>query len=221
MKWAMERADVDRTFGEAAQARIAQAVGRAEALSRGQLVPVVVEKADAYPEVRYRGALLAAALAAGVALAMGLPLGAGELVLLELAAGGAGALFSLWDPVERLLVGRRALEEAARARAVRAFHEHGLHRTAEGTGVLVFAALFERQAVVLADRGIHEKVGDEAWSEAVAALTAGLRGGDPGQGFVDAVAACGARLAVHFPRDPAAPVPPQNELADAIRVERS
>jgi putative membrane protein len=211
---------IDGYFDEAVRARVAEAVRRAEGLSRGQIVPVVVEKSEGYPEVRYRGALLAGAVAAGVALALRLPLGPAELVLLEVAAGLLGALASLWDPLERALIGRRALDEAVRARAVRAFHEHGLHRTAEGTGVLVFASLFERHAVVLADRGIHEKAGDEAWSQAVAALTAGLRRGDPGQGFVDAIASAGARLAQHFPRDPAAAAPPVNKLEDAIRVER-
>ena len=55
-----------------------------------------------------------------------------------------GAVLSLWDPIERQLAGHAAMEEAVRARAVRAFHEQGLHRTSEGTGVLVFASLFER-----------------------------------------------------------------------------
>ncbi len=206
-------------FDEAARGRVAEAVRRAEQLSRGQLVPVVVDRADPYPEARFRGGLLLAALATGVVLVLRLPLGLPELVLVQAAAGLAGALLSLWDPVERLLAGHRAMEEAVRARAVRAFAEEGLHRTAEGTGVLVFASLFERRAVVLADRGIHEKAGEAAWDRAVAALVAGVRRGDPGQAFVDAIALCGARLAEHFPRQPGAAIAP-NELEDAIRVER-
>jgi putative membrane protein len=170
--------------------------------------------------VRFRGGLLLAALVTGVALLLRLPLSLGELVILQAAAGGLGALLAAWDPLERLLAGRRALEEAVRARAVRAFHEQGLHRTAEGTGVLIFASLFERRAVVLGDRGIHEKVGDGEWDRAVAALVAGMRAGDPGLGFVEAVARCGARLAEHFPRDPGAKAS-ANELEDAIRVEKA
>jgi putative membrane protein len=109
------------------------------------------------------------------------------------------------------------MDEAVRARALRAFHEHGLQRTEEGTGVLVFASLFERQAVVLGDHGIHEKMGDAEWDRAVAALVAGMRAGDPARGFVDAIALVGARLADHFPRDPSRKAP-LNELEDAIRV---
>ncbi|HEX9049526.1 MAG TPA: hypothetical protein VF841_03250 [Anaeromyxobacter sp.] len=210
---------IDRYFGESARARVADAVRRAEALSRGQIVPVVVEKSDAYPEARFRGAILAAALATGVVLAVHAPLSLVELALLQLVAGMLGALAAMWDPVERLLVGGRAMEEAARARAMRAFQEHGLHRTEHGTGVLVFASLFEHGAVVLGDHGIHARMGDD-WDRAVAALAAGMRAGDPAKGFVDAIAVCGAKLAEHFPRDPGAK-PPPNELEDAIRTSRT
>jgi putative membrane protein len=210
---------IERQFGGEARARVQEAVRRAEALSRGQIVPVVVEKSDAYPEARFRGAILGAALATAVVLALHVPLTASELPLLQLVAGFLGALLATWDPVERLLAGTRAMDEAVRARAMRAFHEHGLHRTEEGTGVLVFASLFEREAVVLGDHAIHAKMGDD-WRKAIDALTRGLRGGDAARGFVDAVAVCGARLAEHFPRD-AASRPPPNELEDAIRTSRT
>jgi putative membrane protein len=62
-------------------------------------------------------------------------------------------------------------------------------------------------------------MGDD-WNQAVAALVAGLRAGDPARGFVEAIAVCGARLAEHFPRDPASR-PPRNELEDQIRVSRT
>ncbi len=211
---------VETFFTDEVRARVAEAVRRAEASSRGQIVPVVVERSDGYPEVRFRGGLLLAALASAAVLALHLPVGPSELLLLQVAAGGLGALLSFWDPVERLLAGRRAMEEAVRARAVRAFHEEGLHRTAEGTGVLIFASLFEHRAVVLGDRGIHGKVGSGAWDRALAAVLAGVRLGNPGQGFVDAVQLCGERLAEHFPRDPGDGHGP-NELEDAIRIERS
>lgn len=210
---------LERYFGEAARARVAEAVKRAEALSRGQIVPAVVEKSDAYPEVRFRGALIGAALATAAVIAFRLPLSLAELPLVQLAAGIAGVLLARWDPVERVLAGRKAMDEAVRARALRAFHEHGLQRTAEGTGVLVFASLFERQAVVLGDHGIHAKMTDE-WDRAMAALVAGMGAGDPARGFVDAIALCGARLAEHFPRDPSKKAAP-NELEDAIRTSET
>ncbi len=210
---------LDTELGPEARARIAEAVRRAEGLSRGQIVPAVVERSDAYPEARWRGALLGAALATAAILVAGTPVAPWELPFAQAAAGLLGALAGAWRPVERVLAGRRAMDEAVRARALRAFHEHGLQRTAEGTGVLVFASLFERAAVILGDQGIHAKRGDD-WDRAVAALTAGMAAGDPSKGFVDAIAVCGAKLAEHFPRDPQARAAP-NELEDAIRASRT
>ena len=213
---------IESQFGPDAQQRIAEAIRRAETLSRGQILPVVVEKSDPYSEVRYRGGLLAGAIATGVALLIPYPLTLGELALVQLVAGIVGALASAWDPLERFFAGRRAQEQAVQARAMRAFEEHGLARTTEGTGVLVFASLFEHRAVILGDHGIHAKMKDatkDEWEKALAALTAGMKAGDTARGFVDAIAICGARLAEHFPRDPSKH-PPLNELEDAIRVER-
>jgi len=206
-------------FGPEVQARIAEAVRRAEGLSRGEIVPVVVEKSDPYGEVPHRGALLAVALATAAALATSFPLTLGELVLIQVVAGLLGALAARWDPVERFLAGRRTMQEAVRLRALLAFQEHGLARTAEGTGVLVFASLFERQAEIIGDHGIHERMKEGEWERALEALIAGMKAGDPARGFVDAIALCGARLAAHFPSDPSAH-PPVNELEDAIRLER-
>lgn len=211
--------DVKELFDEAVRARVNEAVRRAEAASRGQIVPVVVEKSDAYPEARFRGALLGAALATLAVLFFDLPLTLVELPLAQVVAGGLGAWLAMWDPLERLLVGRKAMDQAVRARALRAFHEHGLQRTAEGTGVLVFASLFEHEAVVLGDHGIHARMGEAGWDEAVKALVAGLRRGAPGEGFEAAISRCGARLAEHFPRAEGAAAP--NELGDALRVSRS
>lgn len=212
---------IDVHFGPEAQARITEAVARAERLTRGQIVPVVVAKSDPYAEATWRGAVLVAAVATAAALVIPFPLTLGELVVVQLAFGAAGALLATWDPVERFLAGRRTQEQAVRARALLAFQEHGLARTAEGTGVLVFASLFEHRAVILGDHGIDGKMhasGNE-WEVALAALTAGMKAGDPARGFVEAIALIGARLAEHFPRDPAERRP-ANELADAIRVER-
>lgn len=211
---------LERFFGDEARARIEAAVRDAEASSTGQIVPVVVERSDGYPEARFRGALLAAALATAVVLALHLPLTLAELPLVQLGAGLLGALAALWDPLERLLAGRTELALATRDRALRAFHEHGLHRTAEGTGVLVFASLFERRAVVLGDHGIHARMGDEAWQRAVDALSAGMRRGDPAAGFCEAIGLCGGVLAQHFPRRAGAPAT-DNELPDTLHTSRT
>lgn len=210
---------IDRFFGVEARDRIAAAVREAEAASTGQIVPVVVEQSARYPQARFRGALAGAALVTALALALHWPLSIAELPLLQIAAGVVGALLALWGPAERLLTGHGEVEAAVRDRAVRAFQENGLHRTAHGTGVLVFASLVEHRAVVLGDHGIHAKMGDAAWQRTVDALTAGMRRGDPAAGFCEAIALCGTVLAEHFPRGPGGGQ--GNELGDALRSSRT
>ena len=84
--------------------------------------------------------------------------------------------------------------------------------------MLIFASLRERRAVVIGDRGIHERMGDEEWKRAVEALVGGMRRGSPGDGFVAAIAIAGARLEEHFPRGAGEPI--QNELPDGLKRDR-
>lgn len=207
---------VERFFGPEARASVERAVAAAEARSLGQIVPVVVARSARYHEAPFAAAVLGGALATAVVLLFRLPVTLRELAVLQAAAAGAGALLARVPAVERFLAGDAALAAAAQARALRAFHAHGLHRTSRGTGVLVFASLLERRAVILGDHGIHEKMKDGEWQKAIEALVAGLRRGDPAGGFVAAVGVCGDRLAEHFPRDGSAPV---NELPDALRSD--
>ncbi|HUK65303.1 MAG TPA: hypothetical protein VLV17_00645 [Anaeromyxobacteraceae bacterium] len=209
---------LEHAFGVEARRRIEEAVRVAERENTGQIVPVVVEKSAGYPEARYRGALLGAAVATLAVLLTGSRISLGELPLLQLSAGGLGALLALVPALERILAGRAEIELATRERAVRAFYENGLSHTAQGTGVLVFASLFERRAVVLGDHGIHAKAGDLAWRGAVDRLSEGLRRGDPAAGFCEAIALCGAELRKHFPRPPGGG--PGNELEDGLRASK-
>ena len=210
---------IERFFGEAARDRIEAAVRAAEARTAGQVVAVVVARSDDYPEAALRGALWLAALAGAAALVVDhwFALSLRELAGVELLGGLLGALAGRYGPPRRVLAGGPRMAAAVRDRALRAFLEHDLHHTSGGTGVLIFASLFEHRAMVLGDHGIHSRVGDDAWREAVDLLVAGMRRGDPAGGFEAAIGSVGARLAEHFPR---APGGPGNELPDSLTVER-
>lgn len=206
---------LDRFFPAEARERVARAVHDAETRSLGQIVPVVVERSGRYQEVPWIGGVLMAALATALAEMTSLSVTAWELPFVQLGAGLVGAALSRLGPVKRLLAGRAEMEAAVRARAGQAFLENGLTSTAHGTGVLVFASLLERRAVVLGDHGIHAKMRDQGWRQGVDALVAGIGRDDPAAGFCEAIAIVGSKLAEHFPRSPAQPA--QNELPDDLR----
>ena len=178
---------LDRQFPAEAQERIAAAVRQAEARSTGQVVPVVVERSEPYEEARSIAAVVAAGAGHRLVELLRWEPTIAELFALQILGGVLGWLAGRLAPVERLLAGKRHQERAVQARAEQAFFEHGLHETRDGTGVLVFASLRERRAVVIGDRGIHARMGDDEWKRAVDALVDGMRRGSPGDGFVAAI----------------------------------
>lgn len=202
-------------FPAEAQERIAAAVRQAEARSMGQVVPVVVERSEPYEEARWIAAVVAAALVTGLVELLRWEPTIAELFALQILGGLLGWIAGRLAPVERLLAGKGHQERAVQARAEQAFFEHGLHETRDGTGVLIFASLRERRAVVIGDRGIHARMGDVEWKRAVEALVDGMRRDSPGDGFVAAIAIAGARLEEHFPRRAGEIIP--NELPDGLK----
>jgi putative membrane protein len=178
--------------------RIADAIRAAEAKTSGEIFCVIAHQAGDYP-------LVPVAWAAAAALAVPAPLiyltlwPASVIYLLQLIAFFALAI-GLSRPGLRIhLVPRRAKHDRAHAVAMRQFFAQGLHNTERRTGVLIFAAVAERHAEIVADAGINAKVTPGVWDQAVAALIAGIKDGRPGDGFVAAIEQCGAVLAEHFP----------------------
>jgi putative membrane protein len=178
--------------------RISDAIGAAEAKTSGEIFCVIAHQAGDYP-------LVPVAWAAAAALIVPAPLiyltlwPASVIYLLQLIAFIALAV-ALSRPGLRIhLVPRRAKHDRAHRLAMRQFFAQGLHNTERRTGVLIFAAVAERYAEIVADAGINAKVTPDVWDQAVAALIAGIKDGRLGDGFVAAVEQCGAVLAAHFP----------------------
>lgn len=202
-------------FDDAAKQRILEAVRRAEAETLGEIVPVVVDASDAYPEAQDRGGIAALFLATLVILVLPVEIPLWEMAAIQAVAFAAGWFAAQWDPLARLLIGRKAMDAMVRWRAEVAFREEGLARTRHGTGVLVFASLFEHEVVVLGDQPVHEKVGSGTWEEAVAVLVRRIHEKRPADGFVEAIEIVGARLKEHFPRGEG---DNPNELPDHLTI---
>ena len=114
--------------------------------------------------------------------------------------------------VRRLLTPSALKRERVHRRAMEQFMTRAYHLTEHNTGVLIFASLAERQAVVLADEGIAAKVGPAEWKAVVDALIQGMKAGDPGHGFVQAIERAADLLAAHCPPE----VDNPNQLPDTV-----
>lgn len=91
--------------------------------------------------------------------------------------------------------------QTANERAVEVFSQLRVWDTADNNGVLIYLLLADRDVEIVADRGIHQRVGAEGWEQVCQTMEAQLRGGDLSAGVLAGIRAVGAYLTTHFPRD--------------------
>ena len=83
--------------------------------------------------------------------------------------------------------------------ADKAFVRMGMTRTAQRNGVLFFVVPSRRKFVVLGDRAIHEKVGQDFWERVASLLSEKFHEGDFTGGLVRGIEEVGRQLSMHFP----------------------
>jgi putative membrane protein len=106
-------------------------------------------------------------------------------------------------------------EHAVQGRALRAFYEKGLYKTAKNTGVLFFISILERKVWVLADKGIYEKISQSRLNSFATVVSEGIRQGRAAEALAAAIREAGELLRKHFPIQDG----DTNELPDAIIIE--
>ena len=205
--------------------RIRRAVSEAEANTGGEIVTAIIPESDdyAFKELLFGigGGLITFTL---ISLFI-TPFEAlidrlfwsDSILLLPLTMTGvsliAGAIiyFLLQIPVlDRFFVGKKAMAEAVRNRALRHFVESNTYNTLDNTGVLLFISLLERRVELIADRGINEKVAPDSWDRIVSSLVRGIKEKNTAEAIIRAVKEIGEVLAEHVPprKDD------ENELSD-------
>ena len=179
---------------------VREATAAAEARTAGEIVPYIVERVVERDEARWRGATLGAlgaALIAGVVHAVGhywSGFGVWWITLPTIVGAGFGYVITGIDAIARWLIPEDHLERAVRVRAEAAFLEEEVFATRDRTGILVFLAIFERRALILADEGIHRSVPKDTWQDLVGDLTAGIKAGRAADALAEAIARCGELL---------------------------
>jgi len=207
----------DKYFTAEEQEKIRAAVEAAESRTAGEIVPMIVGASGRYAEANVAGLIVGLVIGSAAALVWHDPWSLPHAELTWPLIGAAvGLALSHVPALKRMLVPPQRMTEAVHIRSLAAFTAHGLHYTQGHTGILILASLFERCVVVLADRGINDKVKPGTWDEIVAIITAGLKSNDGAAAFCAAIERCGNILAEHFPRAP----DDRNELKDDLIRER-
>ena len=113
--------------------------------------------------------------------------------------------------VESALHGLALLRgQSARDRAIEVFSELRIWDTEHNTGVLIYLQLAERRIEIIADRGIHAKVGQQEWASICHGMETALAQGNYETGVLRGIAIITGHLKKHFPASTANP----NELSD-------
>jgi len=214
----MKNVRAEDFFTPAEQELIRQAVANAESATSGEIATMVVARSDRYLDAVTIGSVLGSAtIALVVAIASHhvtiwsyLPLTIALYLPIQW-------MITRISTLQKPFIAGRRMDEAVKARAVRAFYEKGLYRTRHETGILILISIFERKVWILGDRGINARIPTESWQQLVQILAEGIRGGRACEALCRVIKSCGEELSRHFPRES----DDINELQDEILIDET
>jgi putative membrane protein len=199
------------TFSPKDKDRIAAAIAQAESKTAGEIYVVIARGGE---DVRYVQVIWAALAALLIPWPLHLLTSLSTTTILILQAlVFVGATLILSQPsIGHRIVPNAIAGERTRRQAYEQFLAHGVHLTQARTGVLIYVTPTDQRVEIVADVGIHSKVGEAAWEELAQEITAAARTGQLVDGILNAIRKAGVLLAEHFP--PSARNP--NELSDRM-----
>lgn len=98
-----------------------------------------------------------------------------------------------------LSLGALLRRQSARERALELFAQLRVWDTEDNAGVLIYMLLADRDVEIVADRGIHARVGQAAWEEIVATMEREFAAGRYLPAVLAGLAAVSELLERHFP----------------------
>lgn len=198
-----------RFLATAERERVTQCVQEVEKSTSAEIVPLVRSASSGYPAALLRGALVVGMVLASAATVLDsllTPWGSLDILDVWLFPGAFvvvfGVVYLLARAIPgfaRILVSRAEMSEEVGEAAVTAFFRHRLAETRDRTGILLFASVFERRVVVLADEGINAKVTQDTWQQVAELVLKGIRHGHAADGLCEAIDRCGKLVAEGFP----------------------
>lgn len=200
-------------FSDQDKARITAAIHAAEKNTSGEFVAVVARISDHYVFLPLLWAAVLALLTPGVFLLLSIPLAFIHVYQIQLLVFIVIGLTLLFIPGLHLGLIPKHIKHARASRLAKAqFYLQGVHMTRDHSGVLFFVSLAERYVEIVADRGIHEKIGEAHWQGIIKTFVERVGKGEVVEGFVAAITACGEAMRAHYPPDPGA----TDELSDGL-----
>lgn len=191
---------------------IKAAIEKAEAGTSGEIVFTAANASANYRHATLQGAVIGMAVVTAVFLM--LPFSHTPTTLLWTEFISFAVFYSLvpYVPWRRWIISEKEMDARVKEAAFMQFYASGLYRTREANGIEIYLSMLEREVVVIADRGIHAKMGDQHWQHVRDQIISGIKAGNVRGGICAAIESCGKALAQHFPPRP----DDVNELPDQI-----
>ncbi len=194
------RVKAETFFSEEERKRIENTTGEIEKRTIGEVVVIVVDSSDAYPEAVIIGGVFLGSFFAWIASVVLLHSSLWSYIPLSFLFFFPSAyLFKKFPVLKISFIGHGRKELAVMQRAVRAFYEKGLYKTRQNTGVLFFLSLLEHKVWILADKGICEKIDQDILNRFAQTVSHGIKEGRACDALCDAMKEAGELLARHFP----------------------
>lgn len=86
-------------------------------------------------------------------------------------------------------------------RAMELFAQLGIWDTEQNNGVLIYLLLADKDVEIVADRGIHNLVGESGWHSICVEMESHFCKGDFEEGVLFGIKKIGGLMALHFPSD--------------------
>lgn len=90
--------------------------------------------------------------------------------------------------------------QTARARAIEVFSHLRVWDTEQNNGVLIYLLLADRDVEIVADRGVHARLGQTVWEGVCREMEEAFRQGRFEAGAIAGVRSVGEHLARHYPQ---------------------
>jgi putative membrane protein len=191
-----------KTLNAAEQARIEEAVGQAEQRTSAEFALAVAQAADRYEAYPMLWAALAALITGGAIAVIAPWAGTTSMFAAQAIVFVALGIVLYLAPVRHWLVPASVREEEATKLAQLQFAALVQQRTDAQVGLLMFVSLAEHHIEIIVDKGIAERVPQDAWAEIVDEFAGRVRSGALADGFVGAIERCTVILEREFPPGP-------------------
>lgn len=178
-------------------------IQKVEKTTSGEIVLLVRPSSDPYTRINWALAMAGWLVASSAFLMLGSwHLSVLSLLSWQMVAATAGWFMGDVSGLKRKLLTQKIIRYRVHREAMASFLSHGLHRTREHTGVLIYLSQLEHQVEIVADSGIHQKVGESYWQARVKEIVDGIRAGRPKEALIETIEKIGGELSEHFPPRP-------------------